>query len=170
MNEYLSVAWALIQLQASKYREKATKNEREKSQYLDKENDECFQSGWLICYLFIFFSEGHAKLSKSISFTNLNKSFFNKAPFSFHLNRHHICQQVQWWNIVAFVRALYAQKLVFVFDQTGLIVETQEGKQNSELRKDLGPSTHLYGIVRSQKAANWQPRRCLLKRTEFSVE
>lgn len=34
----------------------------------------------LVNLLFVFLG-GHAKLSKSISFTNLNKSFFNKAPF-----------------------------------------------------------------------------------------
>lgn len=89
------------------------KREKEEPISLYKENDECLQSGWLICYLF-FFLDGHAKRSKSISFTNLNKSFFNKAPFSFHLNRHHICQQVQWWNILPlFVRSMSKIRRLF---------------------------------------------------------
>lgn len=94
MNEVYVGIWCyfnffFIQLN-SNHRNIEKKNERHK-RCLNEENDEYFKL-WLICYLF---SGGETKLGESIiSFTNLNESFFNKAPFSFISNRHRICQQV----------------------------------------------------------------------------
>lgn len=99
---HLSDTWILIQSKASKYRENERGAETEthwerkrerKNRYVGKENDKHFKCGrLLICYLF---SEGRwqTRNMANRSFTNLNNSFFNQAPFSF----------ISWTYTVVFV-------------------------------------------------------------------